>query len=120
MAKITASQRQNLIATHQTTIQKDWAAASSTINRLTLELKEFAAWKNDNFLNADSDFDLDDMNTLNAQFTTIYLELKSNIDSLLEIGGLPSTDLAVYKSNNDQFIADNGIDVIEYDKRYKV
>ena len=61
MAKITASQRQYLIAQDQTKIQKDWAAASSTINRLTLELKEFAAWKNDNFLNADSDFDLEDM-----------------------------------------------------------
>ncbi len=101
-------------------MHKEWAAVSSTINRLSSELKEFAAWKNDNFLNDDSDFDLDDMNTLNDQFTVIYLELMSNMDSLLIVAGLPSADLAIYKSNNDQFITDNGIDVIEYEKRYKV
>ena len=120
MAKITANQRQTAIGNDQTKIQKEWAAASSTINRLTLELKEYAAWKNFNFLNGNSDFDLEDMETLNAQFTAIYLELQSNMVILAEIGAIPSDDLAVYKTNNDKYIADNAIDVVEFDKRYQV
>jgi len=120
MAKITANQRQNLIASGQTKIQKEWAAASSTINRLTLELKQYAAWKNFNYLNGNNDFDADDMTTLNAQFTAINDELKANMVLIAEIGDIPNADLAVYETNNDQYISDNNIDVVEYDKRYQV
>jgi len=120
MAKITASQRQNAIATDQTTIKKEWARAASTINRLTLELKQFAAWKNDNFLNPNSDFDADDMATLNAQFITDYSALQSNMAELAVIGAIPHADLDIYKTNNDKYILDNNIDVIDYDKRYQV
>lgn len=120
MAKITANQRQNSIATDQTKIQKEWAQASSTINRLTLELKQYAAWKNFNYLNGNNDFDADDIATLNNQFTAVYLELQSNMLLLAEIGAIPNADLAVYEANNNQYISDNGLDVAEYDKRYKV
>lgn len=120
MAKITANQRQNKIAADQTKIQKDWASASSTINRLTLELKEFASWKNNNYLNDGGDFDKDDIDSLNAQFIAIYTELQSNMVLLAGIGAIPSEDLSVYKANNDQYITDNAIDIIRYDKRYQV
>lgn len=120
MAKITANQRQNSIAADQTKIQKEWSRASSTINKLTLELKEYAAWKNFNYLNGNNDFDADDISTLNAQFTKIYTELQVNMVLLAEIGNIPDDDLKIYEVNNDQYIADNNIDVVEYDKRYQV
>ena len=119
MAKITANQRQTAIGSDQTKIQKDWATASSTINRLTLELKEYAAWKNDSYL-TDKDFDADDILQLNAQFLVIFSELQANFILLAEIGAIPSDDLAVYKTNNDQYISTNNLDVIEFDKRYQV
>lgn len=121
MAKITANQRQNLIATDQTKIQKEWSRVSSTINKLTSELKQYAAWKNFNYLNGNNDFDADDMATLNAQFTSIALELQANMVLIAEIGDIPDADDAVYESNNNQYIADNPeIDVVDYDKRYQV
>lgn len=119
MAKITANQRQTAIGNDQTKIQKEWAAASSTINRLTLELKEYAAWKNDSFL-SDNDFDADDIIQLNNQFLVIFAELQSNFTILSQVGAIPSDDLAVYKTNNDKYIADNAIDIVEFDKRYQV
>lgn len=120
MAKITATQRQTAIAVDQTKIQKEWASASSTINRLTEELKKYAAWKNYNYLNGNSDFDAEDIATLNTQFHAIVSELQSNMLLIAEIGAIPNADLAVYESNNNQYIADNGIDVADYDKRYQV
>ncbi len=119
MAKITANQRQNKISTDQTRIQASWATASSTINRLTLELKEYAAWKNFNYLNGNNDFDAEDIASLNAQFNGIYSELQANMVLLAEIGAIPDVDLAVYATNNNQYIADNNIDVVDYDKRYQ-
>ena len=38
---------------------------------------------------------------------------------LAEIGAIPDVDLAVYATNNNQYIADNNIDVVDYDKRYQ-
>lgn len=120
MAKITAAQRQVAIAADQAKIQKEWAAASSAISRLTLELKEYAAWKNYNYLNGNSDFDAEDIETLNNQFLTVYSELQANIALLTDIGSIPNEDLDVYKTNNDNYIAENNINVAEYDKRYQV
>jgi hypothetical protein len=121
MAKITANQRANAIAADQTKIQKEWAAASSTINRLTLELKEYAAWKNYNYVNGNSDFDKEDIDTLNAQFLAIFTELQANMVLLGEIGNIPNNDVGLYEANNNAYIAANpSIDVIEYDKRYQV
>lgn len=120
MAKITANQRANLIAADQTKAQKDWAAAASTINRLTLELKEYAAWKNHNYLNGKSDFDSEDIETLNNQFLEVFGSLQANMATLTDIGAIPNADLAIYEANNNQYIADNSIDVNEYDKRYQV
>ena len=120
MAKITANQRQNSIASDQTKIQKEWSNASSTINKLTLELKQYAAWKNYHYLNGNNDFDAEDIQTLNNQFTSVYLELQSNMLLLAEIGAIPNADLAIYEANNNQYITDNNIDVADYDKRYQV
>ncbi len=120
MAKITAIQRETAIAADQAKIQKEWASTSSSINRLTLELKEYAAWKNYNYLNGNSDFDAEDMATLNAQFQAIVSELQSNMILIAEIGAIPNADLATYETNNNQYILDNGINIAEYDKRYQV
>lgn len=119
MAKITANQRANAIAADQTKIQKEWTGVSSTINRLTLELKEYAAWKNKQFLEG-NDFDADDMTALNSQFTAIAGELQANMALIAEVGAIPNADLAIYKTNNDTYIANNSINVVEYDKRYQV
>ena len=120
MAKVTANQRANAIATDQTKIQSEWARASSTINKLTLELKQYAAWKNFHYLNGNNDFDAEDMTTLNTQFNSIYTDLQANMVLLAEIGAIPNADLAIYEANNNQYIADNNINVEVYDKRYQV
>lgn len=120
MAKITANQRANAIAEDQTKKQKEWLSLASTFNRLTLELKEYAVWKNYHFLNGNNDFDAEDIATLNAQFTSIYSSLQANMATLGDIGAIPNADLAVYEANNNQYIADNSIDIAEYDKRYQV
>lgn len=120
MAKVTANQRANAIAADQTKIQSEWARVSSTVNKLTLELKEYAAWKNFHYLNGNSDFDAEDMATLNAQFNSIYTDLQVNMGLLAEIGAIPDADLAIYEANNNQYIVDNNINVEDYDKRYQV
>ena len=86
MAKITAIQRAGAIASDQTRIQKEWAKISSTVTRMTLELQEYAAWKNYHYLNGNNDFDADDIATMNNQFNTIYAELQTNMNLLDEIG----------------------------------
>lgn len=121
MAKITAKQRSDLIAADLTNKNKEWNLIGSNLNRLTQELKEFAAWKNYHFLNGKNDFDLEDIGIVNNQFQTVFNSIKNNILELDEIAAIPDQDLSIYLSNNNQYLTDNpSIDLVEFDKRYQV
>jgi len=119
MAIVTAAQRTKKIADEQETIQKSWARIASDIQRETDLLKQFAAWKNDNFINNKGDLDIEDMDAIHNQFSELFSALSANMSILNDVGNLRDANIEVFKTNNDAFIASHNIDIHEFDKRYQ-
>lgn len=119
MSKITGIDSNEVKAEYKN-IKSSWPLKISKLNSELSLLVKFAAFKNYHFLNGNSIFDSDDMDSMNAVFTADFLALKTIVDKLTEISEIPNADLAVYEANNNKFITDNNINLIDFSKRYEV
>lgn len=117
---ITGAQRVGMIAQDQQKMHKDWERLVSDFERQVELVKQFGPWKNDNFLENKGEITQEDMDVLHTQFLALYARLQAGMDLLMEIGAIPNADLTTFRANNNAFISKHGVDILNFDLRYKV
>ena len=119
MAIVTKNSRLNKINAEYDQLSSTWTNVADVMNRNLLQLKNFAAWRNKMFIDNSGDIDVEDMQAYKAQFDEIFAKIMPTFVVLNELNTMPGEPPATFESANNDFIAKYGLDVVEYDKKFK-
>lgn len=119
MAIVTKNSRLNKINAEYENLSRAWTNIADVMTRELPNLKNFAAWRNEMFLTDSGDIDIEDMAEYKAQFDAIFGKLVPSMIVLNELNDMASNPPEQFKVDNDAFIAKYGLNMAEYDKKFK-